>query len=144
MAGIFYFVLFSFLFGICNAVTGSRVYPANEGKSGVAFLWLGTERERSAGECSSWAHGWRVWGDLRVSGASRLWKKGAGSRRSAKGLRGAAEQPALWRWPVLAARLPKFVAKGQSLSASTGEATRGAPREYTGAHARIKIIILWP
>ncbi|XP_023385486.1 ephrin type-A receptor 4 [Pteropus vampyrus] len=30
MAGIFYFVLFSFLFGICNAVTGSRVYPANE------------------------------------------------------------------------------------------------------------------
>lgn len=33
MAGIFYFVLFSFLFGICDAVTGSRVYPANEGKS---------------------------------------------------------------------------------------------------------------
>ncbi|XP_008055895.1 ephrin type-A receptor 4 isoform X3 [Carlito syrichta] len=30
MAGIFYFVLFSFLFGICGAVTGSRVYPANE------------------------------------------------------------------------------------------------------------------
>ncbi|XP_036175205.1 ephrin type-A receptor 4 isoform X3 [Myotis myotis] len=30
MAGIFYFVLFSFLFGTCNAVTGSRVYPANE------------------------------------------------------------------------------------------------------------------
>ncbi|EHB04542.1 Ephrin type-A receptor 4 [Heterocephalus glaber] len=30
MAGIFYFVLFSFLFGICDAVTGSRVYPANE------------------------------------------------------------------------------------------------------------------
>lgn len=31
-----------------------------------------------------------------MSGASRLWKKGAGSRGSAKGLRGAAEQPALW------------------------------------------------
>ncbi|XP_059784781.1 ephrin type-A receptor 4 isoform X1 [Balaenoptera ricei] len=30
MAGIFYFLLFSFLFGICDAVTGSRVYPANE------------------------------------------------------------------------------------------------------------------
>uniref|UniRef100_A0A087WQZ6 Eph receptor A4 n=1 Tax=Mus musculus TaxID=10090 RepID=A0A087WQZ6_MOUSE len=30
MAGIFYFILFSFLFGICDAVTGSRVYPANE------------------------------------------------------------------------------------------------------------------
>uniref|UniRef100_G1REP1 receptor protein-tyrosine kinase n=1 Tax=Nomascus leucogenys TaxID=61853 RepID=G1REP1_NOMLE len=30
MAGIFYFALFSCLFGICDAVTGSRVYPANE------------------------------------------------------------------------------------------------------------------
>ncbi|KAB1278393.1 Ephrin type-A receptor 4 [Camelus dromedarius] len=40
MAGIFYFVLFSFLFGICDAVTGSRVYPANEGTSGAAFLLL--------------------------------------------------------------------------------------------------------
>ncbi|XP_068960615.1 ephrin type-A receptor 4 isoform X3 [Petaurus breviceps papuanus] len=30
MAGIFYFILFSFLFGICNGVTGSRIYPANE------------------------------------------------------------------------------------------------------------------
>lgn len=38
MAGIFYFVLFSFLFGICDAVTGSRVYPANEGKNEAPCL----------------------------------------------------------------------------------------------------------
>lgn len=42
MAGIFYFVLFSFFFGICDAVTGSRVYPANEGKSPAALVRSGT------------------------------------------------------------------------------------------------------
>jgi hypothetical protein len=70
MAGIFYFVLFSFLFGICDAVTGSRVYPANEGKNKAGFLRSGTERGQSADEWSSRARGPWVWGEPGVSCAS--------------------------------------------------------------------------
>lgn len=78
MAGIFYFVLFSFLFGICNAVTGSRVYPANEGKSWEALLLSGTERGRSAGEFYWGVRGRRVCGgDPGMSGAPRIERKGS-------------------------------------------------------------------
>lgn len=79
MAGIFYFVLFSFLLGICDAVTGSRVYPANEGKSGAAFRSRGTEGPIYGGEWSPKAQGRRCGvGDPGVRGAPRRRSKGPG------------------------------------------------------------------
>lgn len=93
MAGIFYFFLFSFLFGISDAVTGSRVYPANEGKSRAGLLRFGT---RSGGDSLmnglrelrtslGWgAGGWRARREPRVPTP----EKDAGQRGSSKwGLR---------------------------------------------------------
>lgn len=64
-------------------------------------------------------------------------EKGAGTRGSAKGSGEASRQPSP-EVTVHSAGLPKFVAKGQSLSASPGEASSGRPRGYTRANARIK------
>lgn len=64
-------------------------------------------------------------------------EKGAGTRVSAKGSGEASGQPSP-EVTVHSAGLPKFVAKGQSLSASSGEASSGRPRGYTRANARIK------
>lgn len=97
MAGIFYFVLFSFLFGICDAVTGSRVYPANEGENAAAFLRSETESARSTGEGSSEARGWPVCvcgrgrgGGFRRERCAPTREKGAEAKGFAKGRFGAA------------------------------------------------------
>ena len=93
MAGIFYFVLFSFLFGICDAVTGSRVYPANEGKSEAVLLRSRAER---------WICGRMIPGSARPEGVRGSWRewltptseKGTRTRGSARRRGEAAGQPA--------------------------------------------------
>lgn len=122
---------------MCDAVTGSRVYPANEGKSEGASLRSGTDRGLSASACSSTARGRPVGGSRREP-CARTGELGAGAKGSAKG-RGRERRRSRPRGgdPGLRRGCPSLQRKDKVYQHPPARPARRAPAGCAGANPRI-------